>query len=46
MDLWPLFGDERFPEDPPFGPTTPAVKKLNDAAVTLASMLGPMLSIA
>ena len=39
VDLWPLFGDERFPEEPPFGTTTPTLKKLNDAALTLASML-------
>ena len=39
VDLWPLFGDERFLEEPPFGTTTPTLKKLNDAALTLASML-------
>ena len=39
VDLWPLFGDERFPEEAPFGTTTPTLKKLNDAALTLASML-------
>ena len=39
VDLWPLFGDERFSEEPPFGTTTPTLKKLNDAALTLASML-------